>query len=367
MSAEYKLRVKTPAGAFQREFNSFNAFAYTKTVNEIGLLTFDVHDQHQVVATLDDSLDNILEVWRRDRSANINWYCDFRGLYRNERREANSDGLSTVRYFCPGPLHLLWRTVVAYRGGVTGRTLFANQPVETIMNDLVKYNATGAGTTLDGRIRDVDLTQVSVEADGGFGTVVSYSCIRQRLLDALQELTRLAPGDFDLVYLGSGQWQYRFYEGQLGTDRSNTVKFALPWGNMDTPTYDKNKMNEQTVAIVGGRGEEETRRLYARIPTYSNYDAAVNSVEFYVDARAAESDAEEDAIADAAVWEARAGSTLTFKTLQTKALRYGRDYFLGDLVRGYYQGINQVMKVWSVTVAMDGSGEEQIELELRKD
>jgi hypothetical protein len=365
MAIEYKFRVRSPAGALTNEFVDVRSFSYTREVNAPGMMTLDVDDAHPVLAAVDDSLDNIIEVWRRDRAAGIDWYCDYRGLLRDEMREANADGQVTVRLFWPGPLSLLKRVGVAYRGGVAGRSEFTATPVESIMHAVVKYNATSAGTTGDGRLRNVDLTRVTVEADGAYGTVIDYSCQYRYVLDVLQEICRMAPGDFDLVYTGGGNWQYRFYEGQLGTDRSATVRFALQYGNMASPVYQKNRINERTVAIVLGPGEEATRTVAVRIPSYSNYDVADNSMEFFVDARGASSSDEVNAIGDAAIWEARAESRLSFQVLQTVALRYGRDYFLGDLVQGYFQGISKTLKIYAVTVAMDGSGEEMISVEMR--
>jgi len=367
MATQYKLRVLDADGDFLAEFTNMRSFSYAKVVNEPGLLTFDVDDGHPVVALLDGELDFIVEAWRRDKEAGIAWYCDFRGLVRDELREANSDGNTMVRFFCPGPLSLLRRVIVAYRSTATSRAKFTATAVETIMNTLVRYNATSAGTTGDGRIRTVDLTQVAVETDGGFGTAIDYNAAMRPLLDVLQEITRMAPGDFDMVYLGGGQWEYRFYEQQLGTDRTASVTFALQWGNMANPVYARNRINERTVAIVGGAGDESARPYIVRIPVYSNYDAAVNSVEFYADGRGATSTDQLQAIGDAAIYEVRADERLNFEVLQIESLRYGRDYFLGDRVRGYYQGINKTLKIHGVTVAMDGSGAESISIEMRKD
>lgn len=367
MAIYHKIRVLSPSGDFLREFTNFRAFSYTKEVNAAGMLTLDVSDTHPVVKTLDDSLDNIVEVWRKDTVGGVDWYCDFRGLFRDEMRSANSDGSTVVRYYCPGPISLLSRVIVAYRGGTEGRTKFTAEHVETIMKTLVTYNATAAGTTADGRIRDVDLTNVQVEADGGLGHAIDYSCEWRNVLDVLQEITRIAPGDFDMVYVGAGVFEFRFYHGQLGADKRNAVKFALQWNNMANPVYQKNKIHERTVAIVGGLGDEEERPVVVRIPSYSNYSPTNNSVEFYVDGRNTEEEGELNAIGDAAIWEVRADSRLDFDVVQTRSLRYGRDYNLGDLVTGYYQGINQVMKIWDVTVSMDGSGQERIDVGLRKD
>jgi hypothetical protein len=195
MSTDYKFRLKSPAGALLKEFIDVKSFAYTKTVNEAGMLTMDVYSDHPIMPLIDDLLDAIMEVWRRDKAAGLGWYCDFRGLFRDEMREADQDGQVTARLYFPGALSKLRRAIVAYRGSVDNRAQFTAVPVETIMNTLVKYNATSAGTTLDGRIQASPVTNVTVETDGGYGTAIDFSCQYRPLLDVLQELTRIAPGD----------------------------------------------------------------------------------------------------------------------------------------------------------------------------
>jgi hypothetical protein len=365
MSVDYKFRLLTPVGVLVAEFVDLQSFSYVKEVNAPGLLTLDVDSRHPIVGLLDDSLDDIIEVWRRDKGAGIDWYCDFRGLYRDEMRQADRNGQVTVRLYFPGPMSLLGRVIIAYRGEVNNRTLFTGVPVETIMHTLVTYNATASGTTGDGRNRNVDLTSVSVESDGAYGTAIDYGAHHRRLLDVLQEITRMAPGDFDMVYMGAGIWQYRFYAEQLGADKSDTVRFALQWNNMGEPRYVKNKLNERTVAIVGGQGDEATRKYRITIPSYSNYDAGSNSVEYYVDASGTTEDDEIDSMGNASIWENRADAQLTFTALDTESTRYGRDYGLGDLVKGYFEGISKTLKAYMVTVTMDGSGQEQIRVEVR--
>ena len=365
MPTEYKIRVLSAAGAFQREFNDFRNFSYIKEVNAPGMLTFDVDGDHEIVDFLDDSLDNQVEVWRRRAESNLDWYADYRGLFRDYRYQTDADGLTTFRAYCPGQMSLLARTIVAYRGGTANRSEFTGAAVETVMRTLVLYNATSSGTTGDGRHRNVDLTGISVETDGGFGVSIDYTCENRNLLAILQELTRLGPGDFDLVKTGAQAWEYRYYENQLGTDKSTTVQFSLGNGNMTNARYIKNRLQERTVAIVGGAGDEADRTYHVRTPSYSNYDASNNSIEYYVDASGAESATEEQSIGDASIWEVRADSQLLFDVIQTDAWVYGRDYVLGDIVGSYYYGINNDQKIWGVTVGMDGTGEEKIQLDIR--
>jgi hypothetical protein len=175
----------------------------------------------------------------------------------------------------------------------------------------------------------------------------------------------LRQATFDMVYAGSGVFQWRFYEGQLGTDRTATIIFSLKRGNMEGPVYVKNKINDRTIAIIAGDGEEADRTILVRIPAYSNYSAGDNAIEYFIDGRGAISNDELAAMADASIYEVRAESQLSFRVLQTQRDLYGRDYDLGDLVKGVFEDVSKDLKVYAVTVAMDASAEEMIQIEMK--
>ena len=56
--------------------------------------------------------------------------------------------------------------------------------------------------------------------------------------------------------------------------------------------------------------------------------------------------------------------SITFTARQTAATRYGRDWFLGDLVTVHFRGLEFTQKVVGVRVSINGVGEETIEPEL---
>jgi hypothetical protein len=47
--------------------------------------------------------------------------------------------------------------------------------------------------------------------------------------------------------------------------------------------------------------------------------------------------------------------------IQTPATLYGRDYFLGDLVTGYYQGITSVKQITGLTITFQDTGGSMVE------
>lgn len=364
----YELRIYNPAGTLQYILTDYLQLEYSKEVNAPGLLVFEVGDSHAIVGNM--ARDWQVEVWRErpadaGESNGIAAYIDFGGLIRDEIRATNQDGRTICTYYVVGWLHLLQRSIVSYAADIANRSKFVAAKAETIAKGLVARNATTAGTTADGRDRTVPTwgSYITVEADSARGNTLDVFCARRNLLDTLQEITRVGGGDIDLVKTGARAWQFRWYVGQLGTNRSSTVVFALQYGNMSTPQLRRRWIEEATVAIVAGQGAEGARNVVIR--TGTNYDASVNSTEILVDARDVATTDGLTARGDARLDELEAADDLTFNVIQTPGSLYGLHYVLGDLVTGYFQGITSRKKIAGVRVSLADDGTETIALELQ--
>jgi hypothetical protein len=353
MATEYKVRVYDRTGALTHELTDYYALGYSKRVNAPGMLSISLNGEHDLVTSI--ALDYQVEVWRRNVEDDIAWYCDFYGLFRDAQRAAGDSGAVTATLYCPGQMSLLGRTIVAYRTGTADRAAFEATAAETIAKTLVTYNATSAGTTADGRIRDVDLAGISVETDGESGETLDVVCSFQNLLSALQEVASIGGGDFDLVKTDAAAWEFRWYDGQLGTDRSASVVFSLGFGNMAHPVLRYNAIDERTVAIVGGQGEGTERA--AAVRTGAHHDADYNSVEAFVDGRNYTTTAGLNAQGDRYLAGMQARVSLEFDVLQTTATTYGQEYTLGDLVSAVFAEYSATKKIVGVTVNVSLSGE----------
>jgi hypothetical protein len=349
MAVEYAIVVKSRAGATSHVLNGsgggFRWLSYRKETNAPGLLMFDVASSHSVVTGLER--DGQVEVWRRDAANDVAWTVDFEALFVDEERFADDAGNSTFRAVCPGQLDFLTRAVVAWPANTTDRSLFTAKKASTIMTNLVTYNATASATTANGRIRTTDLANITVETDDDSGNVMTFACAHQPLLEALQDVARIGARDFYLVRTGAQAWQFRT-DNYLGDDRSESVVFALNYGNMGNPQLRRNRLNEKTVAIVGGQGLEEDRDFVVR--TGTNYNATYNSKEVFYPATQYTTTAGLEAAGDIRLEELRAKDDLTWDVIQTPGSLYGVHYFLGDLVTGYFEGITATKQISSVTV-----------------
>lgn len=366
MTSDFQIIVRNTAGAKVAEVTDHLELGYALRVNAPGLATFTLDGDHPLVDQLADKYQ--VEIWRRNTLMGVPWYCDFYGLYR-----AGMSGFTNADRFAawaPGQLAMLgWRTV-AFPAGVVGRSQFSALPAETIAKAMVGYNATaagdaGAGDTAGGnRARAATLAgfDIAVETDLGRGNVVNWYCANDNLLESLQKLALIAGGDFALVKTGPAAWEFRFYAGQLGTDRSATVLFSLARGNMAEPQLKLDRQAERTVAIVGGGGEGVLR-------TYEVVEGAAfstdNDIELFVDAR--------DLGTDTAGMDARGAVKLagllahqefSYNVLQTPGCFYGRHYFLGDLVQGAYRSAAAVQKLTGITVSSTPDEPEVVGVEL---
>ena len=355
MAPEYYVRVRDPAGVKQWDIGNFLSLTYTKVVNDVGGIRFDLPRNHVAIASFQQ--DAQLEVWRCDKAANIDWYCDFFGLYRvrDKGQPLNSKGLFTARGL--GQLDFLDRSIVAFPAGSNNRNVFTAVPAETAMKLLVQYNATSDATAANDRIRNAGAwaANITIEADGATGNDITESCAHKGLLPTLQRFGSVGGLDFDLVKIGPEAWEFRTMP-LLGDDLSANVTFSIDWGNMGEPRLIGGDAKEYTVGIVAGSNQRAARDF--EVVLGPNYAAGINDREIFVNA-SGKTSAELNATGVAKMNELRTREDLTFTILQTAAYRYGRDYCIagkyGDLVNSNFEEGSVIKKINSVTVVVETS------------
>lgn len=351
----YKLHLMSAAGVKFAEVTDFRALSYTRQVNAPGVLRAELDGNHSALAGLEHR--SQIEVWRRDPRNAVDWYRDFVALYWAQRRTV--DEKETFTLTAPGQMTLLATRRVAWYANTSNRSAFVGAAAETMMKTLVDYNVGGNATVVNGRLRAGTITGLSVEVDATEGNFLDWYCAYDNLLETLQKLARIGGGDFDLVKTGANTTQFRWYTGQLGTDRTATVIFALKRGNMGNVVYSLDRSGEATAAIVGGQGKNNARAIVIR--SGADY-AANNDVETFVQATNAATTAGLEDAGDRALDEKRARERFSFSVLQTPACLYGKHYFLGDLVTvvNPFSGASSTRKVLAATVTLQPDGAEAI-------
>lgn len=355
--ANYRLDVYDTDGVLQAALTDFQWLSYTKRVNHPGVIQFGLNGDHALLSTLADKWQ--VEVWRKP--AGGSWGREITGLFRMLTYTYSES--ANVSVFCQGLMSILdWR-IVAYTAGYTDRSSFSSAKAETVANTLVKYNAEAA-ITMTGRERNGSITGLSVETDGAEGNTIDWNCAWDNLLETLQKLAMIGGGDFDLVKTSSTTWQWRWYTGQLGTDRSSSVTFALNYGNMANPVYIANHTAEKTVAIVGGPGEREARSIVVR--TGTDYVETDHDFEMFVSASDLATTAALNSRGDQKLAQVEATKEFRFTALQTDACKYGTHYVLGDLVTAVnpFVSTTYVVKVDAVMVTLKNNGDEMIDIEM---
>lgn len=355
--SEYRLDIHTAAGVKVAEVTDFWSLGYQRRVNAPGLLTFGLAGNHRALADLEHN--GQLIVYRRNPALGLPWTPDFGGLFRGQRRRYSDHDVFEAT--CPGILTMLGWRIVAWPAGTLNRSLFENKRAETVLKTLVAYNTGADATAANGRIRDGVIPGIGVEANGGGGNLVAVGCAYANLLETLQKVAAIGGGDFDLVKTGAAAWEFRWYAGQRGVDRSNNLLFALERGNMAEPEYRFDRTEERTVAVVGGQGEGADREVVVRTgPDY----ATGNDIEVFADARHTETAAGAESAGDARLEEMRARQEFDYRVIQTPGCAYGAHYGLGDLVRAQYGAVNVLQKIVGVSVSLDRDGAEKIDVEM---
>lgn len=336
------------------------ALSYTKEVNNIGLASFELPGNH--VAIDDLTLDTVIGIVRLPKGVyDYGVYDpDFWGLWRGERRYTDAQGYDRYVALCVSSLHLLDRAIIAYPANTDRRTKFTQIPPETIAKELVTLNCTTAGTVLDGRAREPTIPGITVDGDNAVGEPMDLSCAWNKLLPTLQKIALIGTADFDLVRSGTG-WVFCWYPGQLGTDRRDSVVFSLGFGNMINPQLTYDRTRERTVAIIGGRGEEDNREV--AVINSQPFVAETNDAELFVDARQFTTTKGLESQGDIALMRAALPAQLNFDVLQTPGSSYGTHYFLGDIITARYKDIVATKQIVRVTIQWDQTAQERIRIE----
>lgn len=362
MDPEFRLDLFSLTGVKFAELSDFNELGASVAVNAPGALKAVLAGDHAALASLANN--SQVELFYKYTSGT--WTRFFGGIYRAQKRAQPNEPYFTLTAI--GYLWLLRTRIVAYPSMVADKSYFTAAKAETIMKSLVAANITSAATTANGRIRNGTnwpATLITVQADAAGGNTQEWFCPGEKLLETLQKLALIAGGDFDLVKTSANAFEFRFYAGQIGTDRTSTVTFSLGHGNMGEPNYEYDHSNEETTAIVAGQGEESSREFAVR--TGSGY-SSVNDIEVFVPATEVDAGNTDglNSAGDAKLEETRAREKFSFKVLQTPTTRYGVEYFLGDLVTAVnpYTKASVTQKVVGASINLQKSGEGSFSVEM---
>ena len=358
MAPQYVVQVYTSAGTLQATVVDYLAITVQRVVNGVDILSLQLGGTSPSASSI--TYGAIIEVYRQDVAVGIASYREFAGIIRDITQTITDRTVYGV--VAVGFNAILGDRQVAYYAGVANRTQFTAQASETIMKNLFNYNVGSLATTANGRFLDGRLTGATASATTGAGSTQSINVAQLNLLTALQRVQLGAGGDFALVYTAPATFTFTWYTGQLGTDRSASVIFSVGNGTIGKLVVKTSRVQDVTAVIVAGQGEGSARAIVTRP---SSLPTGLDLREGYTDARNQKTTTEYQQLGDAVLTMAtRNRSTVEASVLQSDALRYGRDYFFGDLVSVYTGSATVTRKIASVELRLSVEGAESINVGL---
>jgi hypothetical protein len=351
MAEIWQVYLKGADGTLADIVDAYDSLLFTKRVNASGawaLRFAQLADESAAAFAVRCglwALDAQVEFWQYDADVGIDWRMDFAGFVRWQRWYVTTDGAVTFEVGGRCYNDLLNRRIISAAAG-SAHAAWAATAAETVMKDIVTYQvgaSAGAGRVTTG---------LSVEADGADGSSITLSRAYRNVLEALRDVSVLGDGDFDTVGTGAATWEFRYYDGQLGTDRSATVIFALERGNMGEPELSIGRQDEVNAVLVGGQGEGAARSLVWRTDSTLYDDSTWNRCEQFVQATNETTTNGLNSAGDKALDAGRPKWELAFTVLQTPGCAYGLHYFLGDLVTAKFLSYSGTKKVTGVTVSV---------------
>lgn len=351
MQSSYQVRLKDKSGDLVAVFTQDNLLRLRVTHQINAVHSHDL----SIDATADDrcdlfETDGQVEVWRRPPGED--WYLEYEGFHRKPEWTRDISGRETFTSYGVGYQDLLARRIVAGYAGSSETD--KSGAAETVAKEFVDEQIVSATDT------DRQIANFAVEADAAQGDTVSIQRSYRNLLEVLQEIAAIGGGDFDVVGDGSGGWEFRWYDGQRGTDRRSSLTFSTGYGNMQRPTLTLIPATANAVLVLG-QGQGDARTWEWRPP--SNAPTGQDRYEVARDARDTDTTATLQARGDAVLDELQAVNRLTFRVVQTAGATYGVDYVCGDLIRARYRSTNYDLKIVRATLTMAAHDDILLEFE----
>lgn len=354
MAATWQIRLKGLDGALDAIIDDYEQFTLNKVVNGVGAYTLRLRADDAKAALF--VLDAQVEFWRRDLAQGLAWYKEAEFLHRGSRYTLTREGAYLYESSGVSYAHLLKRRVIVPDANCTGAKTGV---AETVIKAFVNEQA-GPGASLAARQN----TGLTLEADGAGGNSVTLDGSNKNLLEVCQAIAAVGGGDFDVIGMGAATFEFDWYAGQRGTDRTATVTFAPELGNMAEADLQRLRHDEINTIYVGGQDSGTARATAWRTTATLTDDSTWNRCEAFVNASQETAEAGLDTAGDAELWQGRPQDNFTCTILQLPGCYYGQHYNWGDLVTARFGTYSATKKLQSVTITVSASEAESIQVEL---
>jgi hypothetical protein len=231
---------------------------------------------------------------------------------------------------------------------------------ETVLKEIVSEQLVASGVARA-------VTGFSVEADAAAGNAINVQVGWRNILEVLQEFAwDVGDGDFAVVGTGAATFEFRWYDGQLGLDRTvgngvNPVAiFSDTWGTLRLPLHGTARTGEYNAVYTAGQGEGALRPLELRTDAAAIALSTWNRIEAFRDGGNATVAADLQEIGDASLIKGQAKEKFTFQMVQSASLRFGVEFNLGDLVTVRFDDVTVNKQIATVQITVNARGEKVV-------
>lgn len=176
---------------------------------------------------------------------------------------------------------------------------------------------------------------VALSEDLQRGAVYPWQARFEKLDEVVKRISEATGIGWDMwLDLAHGKLMLGCVEGRDFTDPAlgRVVTFSLEMGNAGDVKYKEQSSQAANVAYVGGSGEDENRMILAFAPKGEEIATGLARAEVWSEAGSTDDPAVAKLAAEKKLAEVGIKQSVTAEVLDSGALRYGRDWDVGDKV-----------------------------------
>lgn len=320
---------------------------------------------------------------RSDVANNMNEYTEFFGMVR--KVIVTQDERPTLDIIAMDGMHILRDRIVAWYPDLAGYSYFLSSTYPKASSILKRLWDTNLGNdSFLPPVVSADLTrrygtslnrwsvgyvtaaqQFAIDYD--CGNPVSYSCSGENLLTAMQKVSDFGNIDFWVNLTPGSGGSGVYYEFQCavnrGVDRTSSVRMSQDNNTLGTLQRITDILNAPSYIIANGTGKKKAR-IHGYYPSTAPTETDLR--EAFVNGGSNVTTTQLDVVAYRRYREEqRKILSFNIEVLQSAVYRYGRDYFIGDLVTVLYNDTTTLTrKVYGITLAMNQDGNEEVQIDL---
>ena len=368
--AVYQLWLYDVDGNLLAIIDDYRSLQYGHVVNDIGFFTLQMSYNNPKRTLFEE---NCILVIKRKIPGYVDWYIEFVGIVGDDGSAFFGNG-NTQHNIVGKGLNVWLKNVVV---GYASESSYSKKDdaAESAMKAYVLENRGAQALTSNGREADADLTGFYVDVDLAQGITWTGERSGKTVLSVLQDIALFSLIDFNVIThpaLGVGNYLFKTYEDQLGTDRTNIGLdtttglnasgnsphiFSLARGNIANARIStKNSVEINRVFVFGrdavtGLGVIEVRETATRIdPDHRQLKEAMRG------GSSQGTTSEMEDLGDEYLAAAPVLKTFDFIPFDSPASLYGVHYFVGDRVTANLGGIEYNKRLTKASITVSGSG-----------